>query len=69
MANGATVTALFLRKRSSGATWKFAGCVENDDGDPRFDCTYTYVGGHAVLGVFDSDAFGWFVNTISFGSP
>jgi hypothetical protein len=65
IANAATVKKLF-RTRASGPGWKFQACMENVEEEPRFDCSYTYPGGSATLGVYDSDAYGWFVNSITF---
>ncbi len=65
VASAAPVKALF-RTRASGPRWTFKGCVEADEPDPHFDCTYKYAGGRAVMAVGDSDAFGWFVTGLAF---
>lgn len=65
VAEKAPVKKLF-RTRASGPGWTFQGCVEKDNPDPHFDCSYSYEGGGAIMAVADSDAFGWFVTKISF---
>lgn len=65
VADASVVTKLFARS-SSGPAWTFVKCIEVDEPDPHFECTYRYRGGRAVVDVGDSDAFGLFVTGIRF---
>jgi hypothetical protein len=65
VADSTVVTKLFARS-ASGPAWTFVKCLEMDEPDPHFECSYRYRGGRAVLDVSDSDAFGLFVTGIRF---
>lgn len=67
VASDPVVAELFSRSGAGAdATNTFAGCFEDDGGEPVFRCSYIFEGGAMTFLVGDSDAFGFVVIGLEF---